>query len=77
MEPKSPKVGARIRYTTRTARRGWLETETREGVVTCVWTNGWDGPHINIDDGGHCIPALGDTFEIVRAPDVAPTPRNG
>lgn len=54
---RRPEIGQRIRYTTKTARRGYLETETREGVVMCLWTNGWDGGHISVDDGGHCFPA--------------------
>jgi hypothetical protein len=68
-----PMVGQRIRYQTKTAKRGYLERETREGAVTMIWSNGWDGPHINVDDGGCCIPALGDTWE--PAAESGPDPR--
>ena len=56
-----PAVGQRIRYHTKTAQRGYLEHVTRDGTVTAIWSNGWDGPHIATDTGT-CIPALGDTW---------------
>ena len=58
-----PVIGQRIRYQTKTARRGHLERIERVGVVMCIWGNGWDGAHIDCDDGGCCIPSLGDTWE--------------
>lgn len=59
-----PKNGDRIRYRTKTAVRGFLEEVVREGIVQGIWGNGWDGPHISTDTG-HCIPSLGDSFEIL------------
>jgi hypothetical protein len=59
--PGLPMIGARIRYTTRTATTGCLQTVERVGVVRVVWTNGWDGAHIETDTGC-CIPSLGDTW---------------
>lgn len=60
---KLPEVGQRIWYRTKTAQRGTLEVVERIGVVQCIWTNGWDGPHIQTDTG-HCIPALGDIWKV-------------
>ncbi len=61
---KLPEIGQRIRYATKTAKRGYLETITREGTVTHIWTNGWDGAQINTEnEKGCCIPSLGDTWE--------------
>jgi len=62
---ETPQIGDRIRYTTKTAKRGWMEAVTREGVITCIWGNGWDGPHINTTTGTF-IPSLGDTWEMIH-----------
>lgn len=59
-----PTVGQRVKYRTRTATRGWLEDVEREGVVTIIWGNGWDGAHIDTTTGGF-IPSLGDTWEVI------------
>lgn len=61
-----PEVGDRIRYQTRTARRGFLENIEREGTVTCIW--GYDNEVMirTEDEHGHCVPSLGDTWQKVE-----------
>ena len=67
--PDLPAVGDVIRYRTKTARRGYLESIERVGVVTVIWTNGWDGPHIDTTTGC-CIPSLGDQWHIEKGETV-------
>lgn len=54
-----PTVGDRVTYTTKTARRGWLETVTGEGIVTA---EGCGICSFFTVDGYHIHPKLGDTW---------------
>ena len=61
-----PEIGQWIRYRTKTAKRGRIESIERIGRVTCIWGNGWDGAYIDTtEERGCCIPALGDTWEVL------------
>jgi hypothetical protein len=58
-----PKAGAVVRYTTKTARSGSMETIHGEGVVGYIGAG--MAPLISIVDGPYLHPTLGDTFEIL------------
>jgi len=63
-----PNVGDRVTCTTNTARRGWLEAITVEGVVIAHGCGVYS--HFTLDNGHHIIPTLGDTW-TVTAPGAA------
>lgn len=59
-----PTVGDRVRYTTMTAQRGFLESVSGEGVVTALGAG--IEPHFTVVDGPdlrRVHPTLGDTWE--------------
>jgi len=60
-----PNVGDRVRCITKTARRGWLETITVEGVVVALGCGIYS--HFTLDSGHHITPKLGDTWAKISA----------
>ena len=56
-----PEVGQHIRFTSRTAKRGFLESITGTGVVASLGC-GIEGMFITISNGHHIHLSLGDTW---------------
>lgn len=71
-EVQWPAVGERVRYTTRTARRGYLESLSGEGVVAALGAG--IEPHFRIVDGPCVCPTLGDTWERIDSHDAGGPP---
>ncbi len=59
-----PVVGDRVRFQTMTARRGFLERITGEGIVTARGAG--IQPHFTVGTQ-HIHPTLGDTWELITA----------